>query len=127
MSVQATGIQTPSSISQTSSKIEFKTSSSTWTLDQIRGMRQQFEKETSASAMVKKLGDSEHQTMLVAMYEGTEKLLNRKVSDFAVMQYFEDLKFAAEDLRKQGMSGENYRNSLLQHSQKALNRMLATG
>ena len=50
--------------------------------------------------MVKKLGDSEHQTMLVAMYEGTEKLLNRKVSDFAVMQYFEDLKFAAEDLRK---------------------------
>ena len=29
-------------------------------------MRQQFEQETSA--MVKKLGDSEHQTMLVAMY-----------------------------------------------------------
>ena len=125
MSVQATGIQTPSSIPQNTSKIEFKTSFSTWTLDQIRGMRQQFEQETSA--MVKKLGDSEHQTMLVAMYEGTEKLLNRKVSDFDVMQYFEDLKFAAEDLRKQGMSGENYRNSLLQHSQKALNRMLATG
>ena len=125
MNVQATGIQTPSSIPQNTSKIEFKTSSSTWTLDQIRGMRQQFEQETSA--MMKKLGDSEHQTMLVAMYEGTEKLLNRKVSDFAVMQYFEDLKFAAEDLRKQGMSGENYRNSLLQHSQKALNRMLATG
>mgnify|MGYP003298570891 CR=1 FL=1 len=57
MSVQATGIQTPSSITQTPSKIEFKTSSSTWTLDQIRGMRQQFEQETSA--MMKKLGDSE--------------------------------------------------------------------
>ena len=68
MSVQATGIQTPSSIPQNTSKIEFKTSSSTWTLDQIRGMRQQFEQETSA--MMKKLGDSEHQTMLVAMYEG---------------------------------------------------------
>ena len=125
MSVPATGIQSPSCIPQNTSKIEFKTSSLTWTLDQIRGMRQQFEQETSA--MMKKLGDSEHQTMLVAMYEGTEKLLNRKGSDFAVMQYFEDLKFAAEDLRKQGMSGENYRNSLLQHSQKALNRMLATG
>ena len=62
MSVQATGIQTPSSIPKNTSKIEFKTSSSTWTLDQIRGMRQQFEQETSA--MVKKLGDSEHQTML---------------------------------------------------------------
>jgi hypothetical protein len=77
--------------------------------------------------MVKTLGDSEHQTMLVAMYEGTEKLLNRKVSDFAVTQYLEDLKVAAADLRKRGMSGENYRTSLLQQSQNALNRMLSLG
>ena len=88
-------------------------------------MRQNFEQETTT--MLKTLGDSEHQTMLVAMYEGTEKLLNRKVSDFAVMQYLEDLKVAAADLRKRGMSGENYRTSLLQQSQNALNRMLSLG
>ena len=61
MSVQATGIQTPSSIPQNTSKIEFKTSSSTWTLDQIRGMRQQFEQETSA--MVKKPVSYTHLTL----------------------------------------------------------------
>ena len=77
--------------------------------------------------MVKTIGDSEHQTMLVAMYEGTEKLLNRNVSDFAVMQYLEDLKVTAEDLSKRGMSGENYRTSLLLQSKNALDRMLSTG
>ena len=125
MTVQVTGTQTSSSIPQTSFKAEPKVGSQAWTLDQIRGMRQHFEQETST--MVKTLGDSEHQTMLVAMYEGTEKLLNRKVSDFAVMQYLEDLKVAATDLRKRGMSGANYRTSLLQQSQNALNRMLSLG
>ena len=125
MTVQVTGTQTSSSIPQTSFNAEPKVTSQAWTLDQIRGMRQNFEQETST--MVKTLGDSEHQTMLVAMYEGTEKLLNRKVSDFAVTQFLEDLKLAAADLRKRGMSGENYRNSLLQQSQNALNRMLSLG
>ena len=125
MTVQVTGILSPSSIAKDSSKIETKVGSHTWTLDQIRGMRQNFEKETST--MVKTIGDSEHQSMLVAMYEGTEKLLNRNVSDFAVMQYLEDLKVTAEDLSKRGMSGENYRASLLQQSQNALNRMFSMG
>jgi len=125
MTVQVTGTQTSSSIPQTSFKAEPKIASQAWSLDQIRGMRQNFEQETST--MVKTLGDSEHQTMLVAMYEGTEKLLNRKVSDFAVTQYLEDLKVAAADLRKRGMSGKNYRTSLLQQSQNALNRMLSLG
>ena len=125
MTVQVTGISSPSSIAKVSSKIGPKAVSHTWTLDQIRGMRQNFEKE--ASKMLKTIGDSEHQTMLVAMYEGTEKLLNRNVSDFAVMQYLEDLKMTAEDLSKRGMSGENYRNSLLQQSQNALNRMFSIG
>ena len=125
MTVQVTGISSPSSMAKVSSKIEPKGDSQTWTLDQIRGMRQNFEKETSI--MVKTIGDSEHQTMLVAMYEGTEKLLNRNVPDFAVIQYLEDLKMTAEDLSKRGMSGENYRNSLLQQSQNALNRMFSMG
>ena len=30
------------------------------------------------------LGDNQHQTLIVAMYEGTEKLLNQDVSEFAV-------------------------------------------
>ena len=125
MTAQVKGISSSSSMAKVSSKIEPKAGSHTWTLDQIRGMRQNFEKETST--MVKTIGDSEHQTMLVAMYEGTEKLLNRNVSDFAVMQYLEDLKMTAEDLSKRGMSGENYRNSLLQQSKNALNRMFSMG
>jgi hypothetical protein len=125
MTDQVVGISSTSFISKVSSKIEPKVGSHTWTLEQIRGMRQNFEKETST--MVKTIGDSEHQTMLVAMYEGTEKLLNRNVSDFAVMQYLEDLKVTAEDLSKRGMSGENYRTSLLLQSKNALDRMLSTG
>ena len=73
------------------------------------------------------LGDSELQTMLVAMYEGTEQLLNRSVSDFAVMQYLEDLKQTALEFRQQGMTGNSYRSSLLEHSNNSLSRILVTG
>ena len=73
------------------------------------------------------LGDSELQTMLVAMYEGTEQLLNRSVSDFAVMQYLEDLKQTALEFRLQGMTGNSYRSSLLEHSNNSLSRILVTG
>ena len=73
------------------------------------------------------LGDSELQTMLVAMYEGTEQLLNRSVSDFSAMQYLEDLKQTALEFRQQGMTGNSYRSSLLEHSNNSLSRILVTG
>jgi hypothetical protein len=62
------------------------------------------------------LGDNQHQTLIVAMYEGTEKLLNQDVSEFAVLEYLEGLKLTAKELRQQGISGEQFRTSLLEHS-----------
>ena len=82
--------------------------------ENIRVFRQQFEQDTSPSSTI--VGDEQHQTMLVAMYEGTEKLLNQDVSEFAVIEYLEGLKLTARELLEQGFSGDQFRNTLLQHS-----------
>ncbi|MBC8257845.1 MAG: hypothetical protein H8E38_02415 [SAR324 cluster bacterium] len=82
--------------------------------ENIRSFRQQFEEGSTTLRSV--LGDAQHQTMLVAMYEGTEKLLNQEIPEFAVLTYLEGLKLTARDLRQQGLSGENFRTSLLEHS-----------
>ena len=50
---------------------------------QILTLRQSFEQETQA--LQYQLGHEQHQTMLVAMYEGTEQLLHKQVPDFAVI------------------------------------------
>ena len=82
--------------------------------ENIRVFRQQFEKETFPSSSI--VGDEQHQTMLVAMYEGTEKLLNQDVSEFAVIEYLEGLKLTAKELLQQGISGDKFRSTLLEHS-----------
>ena len=82
--------------------------------DNIRVLRQHFEQGTSPLRSV--LGEDQHQTMMVAMYEGTEKLLNKDVSEFAVLEYLEGLKLTAKELRQQGISGEQFRSTLLEHS-----------
>ena len=82
--------------------------------ENIRNLRQHFEQGTSPLRLV--LGEDQHQTMIVAMYEGTEKLLNEDVSEFAVLEYLEGLKLTAKELRQQGISGEQFRSTLLEHS-----------
>ena len=125
MSIKPTGNNNFQNLLNTSAASKPDRAPPTWTLDMIRNMRQNFEQETIA--MRDLLGDSELQTMLVAMYEGTEQLLNRSVSDFAVMQYLEDLKQTALEFRQQGMTGNSYRSSLLEHSNNSLSRILVTG
>ena len=82
--------------------------------ENIRIFRQHFEQGTTLLRSV--LGEDQHQTMIVAMYEGTEKLLNQDVSEFAVLEYLEELKLTAKELRQQGVSGEQFRTTLLEHS-----------
>jgi len=96
--------------------------SDTLSFDQIRGIRQTFEQETLG--LQETLGASQHQVMLVAMYEGTEKLLNKKVNNFQVMGYLESLKVAAKDLHNQGLSSADFRSNLLQQSRSSLSGML---
>jgi hypothetical protein len=69
-------------------------------LQDIRSLRQGFEREAETLRPV--LGAAEHQSMLIAMYEGTEQLLNRRVPAFAVHEYLEGLKGSAQELRNQG-------------------------
>ena len=70
------------------------------------------------------LGDDQHQTMIVAMYEGTEQLLNQNVSEFAVLEYLEGLKLIAKELRQQGVFGDQFRTVIMEHSSSTVRELL---
>ena len=88
----------------------------------IRSLRHNFEK--GITTMRSFLGDEQHQTMIVAMYEGTEQLLNQNVSEFAVLEYLEGLKLTAKELRQQGVFGDQFRTALMEHSASTVREML---
>ena len=88
----------------------------------IRSFRHNFEK--GITTMRSFLGDEQHQTMIVAMYEGTEQLLNQNVSEFAVLEYLEGLKLTAKELRQQGIYGDRFRTSLMDHSASTVRELL---
>jgi len=92
--------------------------------DNIRIFRQDFEKGSNTLRSI--LGEDKHQIMIVAMFEGTEKLLNKDVSEFAVHEYLEGLKIAAKELSLKGVTGEKYRNSLINHSISSVNNLLTS-
>ena len=70
------------------------------------------------------LGDEQHQTMIVAMYEGTEQLLNKNVSEFADLEYLEGLKLTAKELRQKGIYGDQFRSALMDHSSSSVRELL---
>ena len=88
----------------------------------IRSFRQNFEQ--GITTMHSFLGNEQHQTMIVAMYEGTEQLLNRNVSEFAVLQYLEGLKLTAKELRQQGVYGDQFRTALMEHSASTVRELV---
>ena len=88
----------------------------------IRSFRHNFEK--GITTMRSFLGDEQHQTMIVAMYEGTEQLLNQNVSEFAVLEYLEGLKLTAKELRQQGIYGNQFRTALMEHSASTVRELL---
>ena len=88
----------------------------------IRSFRHNFEK--GITTMRSFLGDEQHQTMIVAMYEGTEQLLNRNVSEFAVLEYLEGLKLTAKELRQKGVYGDQFRTALMEHSSETVSELL---
>ena len=90
--------------------------------ENIRSFRQHFEQGINPLRSI--LGDDQHQTMIVAMYEGTEKLLNQDISEFAVLEYLEGLKLTAKELLLQGVSGEQFKTSLLEHSKTTIHDLV---
>ena len=88
----------------------------------IRSFRHNFEK--GITTMRSFLGDEQHQSMIVAMYEGTEQLLNQNVSEFAVLEYLEGLKLTAKELRQQGIYGDQFRSALMEHSSSSVRELL---
>ena len=88
----------------------------------IRSFRHNFEK--GITTMHSFLGDEQHQTMIVAMYEGTEQLLNQNVSEFAVLEYLEGLKLTAKELRQNGVYGDQFRTALMEHSASTVRDLL---
>ena len=90
--------------------------------ENIRSFRLHFEQGITPLRSI--LGDDQHQTMIVAMYEGTEKLLNQDISEFAVLEYLEGLKLTAKELLLQGVSGEQFKTSLLEHSKTTIHDLV---
>jgi len=90
--------------------------------ENIRSFRQHFEQGITPLRSI--LGHDQHQTMIVAMYEGTEKLLNQDISEFAVLEYLEGLKLTAKELLLQGVSGEQFKTSLLEHSKTTIHDLV---
>ena len=90
--------------------------------ENISSFRQHFEQGITPLRSI--LGDDQHQTMIVAMYEGTEKLLNQDISEFAVLEYLEGLKLTAKELLLQGVSGEQFKTSLLEHSKTTIHDLV---
>ena len=88
----------------------------------IRSFRHNFEK--GVTTMHSFLGDEQHQTMIVAMYEGTEQLLNQNISEFAVLEYLEGIKLTAKELRQQGIYGDQFRSALMEHSSLSVRELL---
>ncbi len=88
----------------------------------IRNFRHNFEK--GITTMRSFLGDEQHQTMIVAMYEGTEQLLNQNVSEFSVLEYLEGLKLTAKELRQQGIFGDQFRSAIMEHSSSTVRELL---
>ena len=94
-------------------------------LQDIRSLRHGFERESETLRPV--LGAAEHQSMLIAMYEGTEQLLNRRVPAFAVHEYLEGLKGSAQELRNQGLANQEFRQQLFKQSRISLQYVLNQG
>ena len=90
--------------------------------ENIRSFRQHFEQGITSLRSI--LGDDQHQTMIVAMYEGTEKLLNQDISEFAVLEYLEGLKLTAKELLLQGVSGKQFKTSLLEYSKTTIHDLV---
>ena len=108
----------PSAGKQSFSEVEIQGLS----FQNIRSFRHNFEK--GITTMRSFLGDEQHQTMIVAMYEGTEQLLNQNVSEFAVLEYLEGLKLTAKELRQQGIYGDQFRSALMEHSYSTVRGLL---
>ena len=88
----------------------------------IRSFRHNFEK--GITTMHSFLEEEQQQTMIVAMYEGTEQLLNQNVSEFSVLEYLEGLKLTAKELRQQGVYGDQFRTVLMEHSASTVRELL---
>ncbi|MBF0279645.1 MAG: hypothetical protein HQM13_17735 [SAR324 cluster bacterium] len=108
--------------SQVVSHSETTHSSHEISAEKIRDIRKIFEEESQH--LQETLGNEAHQTMLVAMYEGTENLLNKRVSEFEIVEYLETLKINAQDLHSRGVSEIEFRSEILKQSQDSLFNLL---
>ena len=123
MNVNSTSINFYQKNQQSGSKESFTESDiKELSFQNIRSFRHNFEK--GITTMRSFLGDEQHQTMIVAMYEGTEQLLNQNVSEFAVLEYLEGLKLTAKELRQQGFHGDQFRTVLMEHSASTVRELL---
>lgn len=101
---------------------ETKKNAQTLSAEKIRDIRKIFEQEIQP--LQESLGSHAHQTMLVAMYEGTENLLNKSISEFEIVEYLESLKINAQELHHRGISEPEFHLEMLKQSQDSVFKLL---
>ena len=87
---------------------------------EIRELRSSFEQDVKPM----NLGSDQQQSLMIAMYEATEHLVGKPVSSFELMTYMESLKSTAQELSSQGLTQNEFKNSIMRHSQNEVYRLI---
>ena len=101
---------------------ENTTSQTPLSVDRVRKIRSDF--ETDNQGLQQTLGNEGFQATLVAIYEGTEHMVNKPLSEFDVTSYLETIKSTAQELNTQGMRINQMRSTLIQHAKDEAYRLL---
>ncbi len=98
-------------LSQTSERAN---SQSPLSADRVKKIRSDFESENQS--LQQSLGSEGFQATLVAVYEGTEHMVNKPLSEFDIASYLETIKDTAQSLSVQGVGISQMRSTLMQRA-----------
>lgn len=90
--------------------------------EKIREARQEFER--SNQQLASNLGSKSHQYLLKTMYEGTEHMVNKNLSEFDLKTYLETLKLAANELHQQGLAPADFSAEIMRKSEDSVANLL---
>ena len=111
------------SIGKNSQATSLRNPSTKMSLNEIQKLRIEF--ETESQSLQPYLSQEQHHSLLITMYEGTERFLNQQVNSFEVHTYLEDLKKMASELNQKGVSLEEFNLGLMRKSQDQIFSLLS--
>ena len=105
-----------------SNTTDHSNSQSPLSANRVRKIRSDFESQNQG--LQQSLGSEGFQATLVAIYEGTEQMVNKPLSEFDVSSYLEIIKDTAQELNIQGVGISKMRATLMQRAKDEAYRLL---